>query len=377
MPPILIDCGHIGNARSGLGQVAIQYARALIPAASGEFAVRILAHSRFGEIRQAAAGAECVSPRFTAAGAIMRMFNKEYRRHAYTKTDHALRHAIHRNHYEIPKADDAPLVLTIHDMHFMHDYENRKRREQTAPTLKRLQQSANRASVIGFISEYARAAAAAHLDFGDAEQVIIHNGVNKPANPQKPEWYSQLPSSGHSREGGNRPFLLSVAQIVPHKNYITMPPIMRHLPQMDLILAGRKKKYHAPQIEQSARAEKVADRVILPGIISESEKAWLLQHCAGFVFPSMREGFGMPIIEAMHFGKPVFCFANTALPEIGGDAAYYWRDDSPKAMAELIQTTLANETENNKLTRQQWAAKFNWQNNAKEYIKIYRKLLNN
>ncbi len=370
MPSILVDCGHIGNARSGLGQVAIQYARAVIPAVSGEFTMRFLVHPRFGEIRRAAAGAECVSPHFTTEGAgraIMRLFNKEYRRHAYTKTGHALRHAIHRNHYEIPKADDAPFVLTIHDMYFMDD--TPKRREQTAQTLNLLQQSVSRASVIGFISEYARQAAAAHLDFGDAEQVVIHNGVNKPLHPQKPKWYSQLP------ESETRPFLFSVAQIVPSKNYAIMPPVMRHLPQMNLILAGVKKKYYAPQVEQTARAEKVADRVILPGIISENEKAWLLQHCAGFVFPSMREGFGMPIIEAMHFGKPVFCFANTALPEIGGDYAYYWCDDSPKAMAELIQTTLANETENNKSARQQWAAKFNWQNNTKEYIKIYRKLL--
>ncbi|MGI9337352.1 MAG: glycosyltransferase family 4 protein [Gammaproteobacteria bacterium] len=364
-PPILIDCGHIGNARSGLGQVAIQYARAQISATAGEFAYSFLAHPRFGTLRRAVADAPgdsiCVLPRFSAAGAVMRLFNKEWRRYVYDKTDYRLRHAIHRNHYALPKADRAPFVLTIHDMHLLHE-----KPKQRALSLKQLQQSISRASVIGFISDYAKQAAAEHLDFGDAEQVVIHNGVDKPANPQKPEWF----------KSETRPFLFSVAQIAPSKNYILMPPMMRHLPKMNLIIAGRKKKYYAPQIEQKARDEGVAERVILPGIIGESEKAWLLQNCAGFVFPSLREGFGMPIIEAMHFGKAVFCFANTAIPEVGGDKAYYWQNDNPETMAELIQNTLANEQEEKQTARQQWAAKFSWQKNTEEYAKIYRRLIN-
>lgn len=318
-------------------------------------------------MRHAVGGAVCLSPRFSPAGAVMRLFNKERRRYVYDKTNHSLRHAIHRNHYELPKADNAPFVLTLHDMHFVHD--TPKRREQTAPTLKRLQKSVSRASVIGFISDYAMRVSAEYLDFGDAEQVVIYNGVNKPAKPEKPQWISQLPG------GGDAPFLFSVAQIVPHKNYMLMPPMMHHLPKMNLILAGGKKKYHAPQIEQQARTEGVGERVILPGVISEGEKAWLLHNCAGFVFPSLREGFGMPIIEAMHFGKPVFCFPNTALPEVGGDNAYYWQDDNPATMAELINDALANEKEQKQTARQQWAAKYNWQTNAEQYAKIYRQLI--
>ena len=58
------------------------------------------------------------------------------------------------------------------------------------------------------------------------------------------------------------------------------------------------------------------DRVICTGKISEFDKQYYLKHCTAFVFPSLREGFGIPPIEAMRFGKPVFISNNTSLPEV-------------------------------------------------------------
>ncbi len=299
----------------------------------------------------------------------MRLFNKEWKRYAYGGTAHSVRHILHRNCYRIPPADRAPVVLTVHDMHFLEE-----EKEQIAPALARLQELVRRAAVVGFISEYARRVAGEHLDFGEAEQHVIHNGVEKPARPQKPEWFGALP---RGRENPPAPFLLSIAQIAPGKNFRILPAMMKKLPGMNLIIAGKrggKKQACAREVEKAARREGVAARVVLPGAVGESEKAWLLQNCAAFVFPSLREGFGMPVVEAMHFGKPVFCFRNTALPEVGGEHAFYWRGDSPQAMAELIQTVLASEKPEAAVARKQWAATFSWQNNAAAYLTIYRRL---
>lgn len=370
-PTVLIDCGHIRNLHSGLGQVAAQFARAVL-AARGEFSFRFLAHPRFADFRGAIHGldAQCVAPRFSPVGAVARIFNKEWTRYAYRGRGHVLRHALHRNFYRIPKADDAPLVLTIHDMHLLHDSPRRRER-----ALARLQASIRRARALGFISEYARAAAAEHVDFGSAESHIIHNGVEKPGGAKKPNWFR---GELTQKDGKPRPFLFSVAQIAPSKNYHILPPALAKLAGMNLIIAGRKKKYYAPQIVEAARRAGAGDRVILPGEVDEGEKAWLLAHCAGFVFPSLREGFGMPVVEALHFGKPVFCFRNTALPEAGGEAAYYWEDDSPDAMAELIARTLADEESDSAgeriASRQKWAAHFSWAQNAASYLDIYRRL---
>ena len=371
-PVVLIDCGHIRNLYSGLGQVAAQFARAAV-AADGEFSFRFLAHPRFADFRRVVGGlgAQCVAPRFSPIGAVARIFDKEWTRYAYRGRGHVLRHALHRNFYRIPRADKTPLVLTIHDMHLLHD--SPKRRKQG---LARLQASIRRASALGFISEYARAIAAEHVDFGAAEQHIICNGVEKPGGAKRPEWFRGDLSQ---KDGKPRPFLFSVAQIAPSKNYHILPPMLAKLAGMNLIIAGRRKKYYAPQIVEAARRAGVGERVILPGAIDEAEKAWLLAHCAGFVFPSLREGFGIPVVEALHFGKPVFCFRNTALPEAGGEAAYYWQDESPTTMAELVAQTLAAEESDSAraplaAARQKWAARFSWAQNAASYLDIYRRL---
>ena len=361
-----MDCGHIRNLAAGLGQVAFQFANALQGHQQRDFNFRFLTHPRFHEFRQQLGAQCCVSAAFSPAGALMRVFNKEWQRHIYRDTGHAVRHAIHRNCHRIPAADRAPFVLTIHDMHLLHEKPERRKH-----SLMRLQQLADRASAVGFISEFAKREASEHINFGGAQLQVIHNGVDKPASPQKPKWFA------HIENNETRPFLLSVAQLVSHKNYHIMPAVMRRLPEFNFVIAGRKKKNYVPQIEEAARKEGVGARVVMPGRVSDGEKAWLLEHCAGFVFPSLREGFGMPVVEALHFGKPVFCFTNTALPEVGGEHAFYWRDDSPQTMAELIQTTLADEQHQSgkAKARMEWAARFSWRNNAAAYLDIYRQLV--
>jgi len=72
------------------------------------------------------------------------------------------------------------------------------------------------------------------------------------------------------------------------------------------------------------------------GKINAEEKQYYLQNCSAFVFPSLLEGFGIPPIEAMRFGKPIFLSKLTSLPEIGGDKAFYWDTFDAKDMATIF-----------------------------------------
>jgi glycosyltransferase involved in cell wall biosynthesis len=74
--------------------------------------------------------------------------------------------------------------------------------------------------------------------------------------------------------------------------------------------------------------------------VSDAQKAWLYANCAGFVFPSLTEGFGLPPLEAMYFGKPVFVSDRTSLPEVCGDAAWYWQDFEPISMRHVVEQGL-------------------------------------
>ncbi len=74
------------------------------------------------------------------------------------------------------------------------------------------------------------------------------------------------------------------------------------------------------------------NRVFLTGKVDDIAKQFYLSKCHAFVFPSIREGFGLPPIEAMHFGKPIFLSNKTSLPEIGGEHCYYWDNFDPEYM---------------------------------------------
>jgi glycosyltransferase involved in cell wall biosynthesis len=90
------------------------------------------------------------------------------------------------------------------------------------------------------------------------------------------------------------------------------------------------------------------------------------------------EGFGLPVIEAMKFGKPVFLSKHTSLPEIGGSSAYYWEYFEPKYMAEMFNSIMqkflsdTQKAKNIKL----YAEKFSWDIATKQYIELYLEILN-
>ena len=161
------------------------------------------------------------------------------------------------------------------------------------------------------------------------------------------------------------------------KNFHVLPAMLLKN-DFHLVIAGccLQPEYQM-KIENAAKALGVQDRVHLVGMISEAEKTWYLQHCEAFAFPSIAEGFGLPVIEAMHFGKPVLLSTCTSLPEIGGKEAYYFEDFDPEYMS--VKTMHALEDfyqQNNKaMAVRQWAGKFNWNRTARQYMQEYRLLL--
>jgi hypothetical protein len=84
------------------------------------------------------------------------------------------------------------------------------------------------------------------------------------------------------------------------------------------------------------------DRVIAPGFVHEEELAVLMQSCRALVFPSLFEGFGMPVLEAMSFDKPVLCSSVTSLPEVAGDAALFF---DPRRPADIVHAVERIESE--------------------------------
>ena len=112
------------------------------------------------------------------------------------------------------------------------------------------------------------------------------------------------------------------------------------------------------------------------GEIIEAEKIWLYQHGEALVFPSISEGFGIPLIESFYYGKPVFCGRYGSLPEVGGEHAFYWENFDAVEMAAMVKNQLADDRAEKKSARMEYARHFSWNNTAKAYLNLYWNVLN-
>ncbi len=100
-----------------------------------------------------------------------------------------------------------------------------------------------------------------------------------------------------------------------------------------LVMAG-KPGVGFDKILKKIQELKVADKVVLPGYVTEGEKAALMKNCQIFAFPSLYEGFGLPLLEAFYYEKPVLCSNSSSLPEVGGKAVHYVDPLKVRDMAE-------------------------------------------
>ena len=135
-------------------------------------------------------------------------------------------------------------------------------------------------------------------------------------------------------ELGQRPVLLSVNAALPHKNLERLIEAVAQLPEPVLALVG-----HAGRDTERLRAL-AGERVRITGWLSDADLEGLYRLAAGFVYPSLHEGFGMPVLEAMRRGTPVACADATSLPEVVGDAALLFDPYDVDAIADAARRLL-------------------------------------
>lgn len=274
-------------------------------------------------------------------------------------------HAAHQDTDYIPYLNKRiKVVLTIHDLNVLYDPSKSEAKKQRY--LRKVQRLVNRADAIICVSEFTKKDLAYYCDIKNKPVYVIHNGTNM---LQSPELNSRSYKPG-------KPFLFSVGTILKKKNFHALLPLLRGN-TLELVIAGRidDKEYYR-HILHCADQMGITDRIRMPGPVSEPEKAWYFNNCYAFVFPSISEGFGLPVTEAMSVGKPVFLSDKTALPEIGSNVAFYFSDFTGKAMRETFDKGMK---QYQRLNMQddiiEKGKTFCWKKAAKEYLEVYRSLL--
>lgn len=225
----------------------------------------------------------------------------------------------------------------------------------------------DRADALCFISNYARKEAEQHLEINHQLTRVIYNGV--PVLDKEQTKPQLVPS---------RKFLFNLGVLMPKKNHEAIINMMQFLPEYDLFIGGGGNAEYKNRLVQITKKLGLEKQVIFAGFLNEAEKSWAYHHAEAFVFSSFNEGFGLPIVEAMSAGIPVFCSDKTSLPEIGGDQAVYWNDFNPETMANRLRQGLSEFSSNSEASEKlkHYANRFSWEKHVDAYMKLYSEVLN-
>lgn len=284
------------------------------------------------------------------------------------KEKFGLWHSVNQNTKIEPFSKKIPYLLTVHDVNFMSE-EQGKRLDFR---IKQFKSKLERSRALVYISEFAKKSTHEHFKVPNVPEYVIYNGNTFNSN------FTAITDSTFTNYVPKRPFIFSIGKLVEKKNFHTLIEMLLFLTDIDLVIAGEMKTGYAEILKQKIQKYKLENRVFLLGNITESEKIYYYKNCLAFAFPSLREGFGLPVLEAMTFGKPVFLSINTSLPEIGGTKSFYWENFEAEYMASVFVEGMTT-FENNKdmftaeyINRSQ---QFTWENAAKQYIEVYKSIL--
>jgi glycosyltransferase involved in cell wall biosynthesis len=269
----------------------------------------------------------------------------------------------------------APTVLTVHDLIFRHLPAHHKPLNRWYLNLT-LPLYCRRASHIISVSDHTKRDLVAAYGLDSSKITIVHEAASPHFCPQSP----QTIASVCSRYGLPERYLLFVSTLEPRKNLGRLLSAFESVHAEGLadglVIVGQRgwlyDDFFAQLEESPAR-----DRVILPGYVDDRDLPALYAGARAFVFPSVYEGFGLPVLEAMACGVPVAASDASSLPEIGGDAAVYFDPLDVQAMSDALfrllrDSELWDEMRNRGLAR---AASFSWERAAIETRAVYDAVL--
>lgn len=272
------------------------------------------------------------------------------------------RYDIWHSTYQLSKYQPSPLtkhvILTIHDLNFLYEKDEKMAEKE----LIKLQKKVNRATIITCISNFVVQEIKQNLNTKGKDVKMIYNGVQDLTRKQ-----GEIPDFVNER-----PFIFALGEIVEKKNFAVLLGLMQLLPQYDLYICGIKDRQYAKEILERIEQMRLSN-TFLPGIITHENKIWLYRNCIAFTHPSKLEGFGLPVIEAMQFGKPVFVSNYTSLPEIASDYGFVWSSFISEEMKEVFDNGLKKNKEDQTAVRNmiQYALSFTFKRYVDQHLDLY------
>jgi glycosyltransferase involved in cell wall biosynthesis len=335
---VLLDLRKLSDPYSGLGQFSLALAKALMESSHSGHLLFLLP--------------EGADSSWCSEKAV---FERQLRSLAPTIR------LVHRLHQESDLYVPGALhLLTVHDINFIYKYRYIKLWYKKKRFLRYLRKHDR----LVCISRFTAQELSLHFQIPPDSMKVVYNGCNTLAEPGKP---SLIP---------NHPFFFSIGAFLPKKNLHVLLPMMKYFPDTNWLLAGHDRVPYAQKLKRLLAEAGLQEQVIFTGTLSEAAKSWYYQNCRALLFPSVSEGFGLPVLEAYSAGKPLAYFPFTALPEIAGPWGLCWSpNESPEQWASQLKEFLSKDSSEWAMKRMDYAAGFSWNKAADDYLRTYDEML--
>ena len=269
----------------------------------------------------------------------------------------------HGLNQRLPAVGCSRMVVTFHDLFVLSgEYATAEFRARLAAQARR---AAARADLILTVSAFTKSQVTELLGVEPARVRVVHHGVRLP------------PSTAAHRNVERERVIFHVGAIQKRKNIARLVEAFEAVDaSWKLVLAGSN-GYGSEEILARIASSSARDRVLVTGYIPTVELANWYARASIFAFPSLDEGFGMPVLEAMAAGVPVLTSNRSALPEVAGDAALLVNPEDTDDMTEALRKLTTEGQLRSKLAAagRAQAAMFSWEATIEQTWSVYQNLL--
>jgi glycosyltransferase involved in cell wall biosynthesis len=295
---------------------------------------------------------------FRGQGRIMNVMNKPYSIFRLKKNDYDIFHQTHFETYCLKNIGNKPMVTTFHDINFST--------LNPSPKIVTLQKkSLERADKIIAISKNTKQDLIRLFNIKENKIVVIYHGIDLP------------PSCNHENSIIKEPYILYVGTRTNHKNFHRLikafAVLSKEYPEIKIVCTH--KKFNTTELNQFKSLH--IENQIIHISATEEMMSNLYQNALFFIFPSLYEGFGMPILEAMINHCPVALSNASCFPEIAQNAGIYFDPENIDSIADTMRELINNENLRDNLRKlgDKRVKDFSWEKCAQEHLKLYQSLL--
>ncbi len=205
---------------------------------------------------------------------------------------------------------------------------------------------------------------------------VIPHGVDETFKNEPEKGFIEIVKAKYSLPSQ---FILFVGNIEPRKNLENLIEafsiVKEKFPEIKLLIVGER-VLGFDRIKKKIEEKRLEGKVIFTGYVENRELSVIYRLSSAFVFPSLEEGFGLPILEAMSSSVPVLASKTSSIPEVAGDCVLYFSPNSPSEIAEKLEMILRDEKLSMELTKKgkERAESFSWTKCAEETLEFYKEV---